>query len=243
MTDHSGHRKRLIERLKRGFLVEHEYLEALLFNAIPRRNTNDIAHRLLSKFGSLREIFSVSVEQLQQVEGVGESVASYLYCVGKFCRLFSEVGNIRFPSVYERESFLSFVKGVYGDFGFERLDVYCMDDESHIFEYRTFSDFQSGEIAIDSEAVTEYLSQRKPSGIVLVHNHPASRSPFPSKTDDETTLKFQLICSLQNVLLCDHLIYSDRGIYSYNQSGRLTDLANGTAKPLSYAEGEEDEDE
>ena len=48
---HEGHRRRLYEKLKNGDnLFEHEILEMLLFNSYPRKNTNPIAHDLLSRF-------------------------------------------------------------------------------------------------------------------------------------------------------------------------------------------------
>ena len=68
MSEHSGHRHRLIQKLDSGSLCEHEYLEMLLFNAVPRRNTNDIAHRLLARFGNIRDVLGAPLEQLQQVE-------------------------------------------------------------------------------------------------------------------------------------------------------------------------------
>ena len=71
MSEHDGHRHRIIEKLDTGVLCEHELLEILLFNALPRRNTNDLAHRLLTAFGSIRGVFSASVEQLKLVDGVG----------------------------------------------------------------------------------------------------------------------------------------------------------------------------
>ena len=61
MSEHDGHRHRIIEKLDTGVLCEHELLEILLFNALPRRNTNDLAHRLLTAFGSIRGVFSASV--------------------------------------------------------------------------------------------------------------------------------------------------------------------------------------
>lgn len=52
---HDGHR----QRLKKRFLKEdldgfepHEVLELILFYAIPRRDTNDLAHRLIQYFGT-----------------------------------------------------------------------------------------------------------------------------------------------------------------------------------------------
>ena len=75
-VEHAGHRRRMIEKLKTDSLLEHELLEVLLFNALPRRNTNDLAHKLLGEFGSVKEILSAPIEQLTKVEGVGESVAA-----------------------------------------------------------------------------------------------------------------------------------------------------------------------
>ncbi len=47
--NHYGHRQRIYEKFQRGErLYDHELLEMLLFNAIPQKNTNDLAHRLLA---------------------------------------------------------------------------------------------------------------------------------------------------------------------------------------------------
>ena len=78
MGIHDGHR----ENLRRRFLtagaeslLPHELLELLLFYAIPRRDTNALAHTLLSRYGSLSAIFSAPVEDLTTVEGIGENAA------------------------------------------------------------------------------------------------------------------------------------------------------------------------
>lgn len=61
---HEGHRS----RLKKKFLLndmdyfeDHEVLELILFYAIPRKNTNDVAHNLLKKFGSLDKILDAPI--------------------------------------------------------------------------------------------------------------------------------------------------------------------------------------
>ena len=78
---HDGHRARKKEQFRRhgldGF-ADHEVLELLLYYAIPRRDTNETAHRLLQKFGSLQNVFSAEAEELARVEGVGESAALFL---------------------------------------------------------------------------------------------------------------------------------------------------------------------
>ena len=52
MGVHDGHRQRKKEQfLQRGLegFADHEVLELLLYYAIPRRDTNEIAHRLLEQ--------------------------------------------------------------------------------------------------------------------------------------------------------------------------------------------------
>ena len=81
MGVHDGHRQRKKEQfLRRGLegFADHEVLELLLYYAIPRRDTNEIAHRLIAKFGTLRGVFDAAPEELRQVEGMGENAALFL---------------------------------------------------------------------------------------------------------------------------------------------------------------------
>lgn len=78
---HQQHRARMWQRyLRKGIdaFSEVEQLEMLLFGIIPRKNTNEIAHRLLKTFGDLHHICAADTKALTQIEGVGERVALYL---------------------------------------------------------------------------------------------------------------------------------------------------------------------
>ena len=71
---HSGHRERMRERfLKEGLdnFQDHNALELLLFYAIPQKDTNEEAHRLIDTFGSLSEVFDASYDELCNVKGIG----------------------------------------------------------------------------------------------------------------------------------------------------------------------------
>ena len=71
------------QRLSRADgLQDHELLEILLFSAVPRKNTNPIAHELLSAFSTLEGVFRADMEELLSVKGVGKETAAYLKCVG-----------------------------------------------------------------------------------------------------------------------------------------------------------------
>ena len=82
---HDGHRQRCKQRFLRagaeGF-DDHQLLELLLFYAIPRCDTNETAHRLLKRFGSLQGVLYADPGELAAVEGIGESAAVLLRLTG-----------------------------------------------------------------------------------------------------------------------------------------------------------------
>ena len=85
MGVHDGHRARMKARFVRNGLDnfdDHSVLELLLFYAIPRCDTNETAHRLLKRFGSLQGVLYAAPEELSAVEGIGESAAVLLRLAG-----------------------------------------------------------------------------------------------------------------------------------------------------------------
>ena len=68
---HDGHRQRMRQQfLSHGpqSMADHELLELALFYAIPRRDTNETAHRLLEQFGSLDRVLTAPEQELEQVD-------------------------------------------------------------------------------------------------------------------------------------------------------------------------------
>ena len=94
--EHKGHRVRLKERfLQNGIesFAHHEILELLLFFAIPREDTNPIAHNLLDSFGSLSGDFEASYKDLQRVAGVGASAATLLKIIPHMAMCYHDDKN------------------------------------------------------------------------------------------------------------------------------------------------------
>ena len=62
---HDGHRDRVRKRFINDGLekfYDHQIVELLLFYGIPRKDTNDIAHKLLNRFGSFSAMFDAPLE-------------------------------------------------------------------------------------------------------------------------------------------------------------------------------------
>lgn len=83
---HDGHRGRM-----RAKFAEHgakifdtyELVEMLLYHAVPMRDTNPIAKRLLATFGGLAGVLRAEREALLAVPGIGEKAADLIRLVGR----------------------------------------------------------------------------------------------------------------------------------------------------------------
>ena len=83
---HKGHRQRLRELyLKDGIdnFNDHQALELLLFYAIPQRDTNPLAHKLLEEFGSISAVFDAPVPQLKRA-GLTDNTITLLKLIPAF---------------------------------------------------------------------------------------------------------------------------------------------------------------
>ena len=92
--DHAGHRERLRRRFDQeglnGF-APHEALELLLTFALPRIDTNGLAHALIRRFGSLGEVLEASKAELTQVEGIGPRAATLITMMVPLLRMYEQV--------------------------------------------------------------------------------------------------------------------------------------------------------
>ena len=52
--------------------------QLLLFYCIPRCDTNEIAHRVVKRFGNFAQVLDAPIYELQKIEGIGENAAVFL---------------------------------------------------------------------------------------------------------------------------------------------------------------------
>ena len=93
---HAGHRQRLLESYCSAGLAglsEVEVLELLLTYAIPRRDVNALAHRLLARFGNFHTVLETPLDVLQQVEGVTRRAAALLRLIPQLWGMYDVSRN------------------------------------------------------------------------------------------------------------------------------------------------------
>lgn len=218
--EHSGHRQRLLKKFNDEILSEAEQLEILLFNAMPRRNTSDTAHRLLARFGSIEGVLTASMTELKEVDGLGDSLASYLRIVGTYLEKGVRSVARRIDETFASKEFIESIRPKYEALKTETLTAYLIDKAGRIFKEYTFTEERDSLVRVSMRELVWLLQDSRPTGIVLVHNHPDG-DVTPSEADDLSTRRAESICFAYGVAFYDHVIFA-RGVhYSYYQSGRL----------------------
>lgn len=129
VSTHSGHRKRMRDRYRLmgldGF-APHEALELILFYAIPQRDVNPLAHRLIDEFGSLDACLFADASQLVKIPGMGESTARFLNTVGKACELYASFSENRMD-LSKFKNAVAYIKRLFDEADGEETWAICMD--------------------------------------------------------------------------------------------------------------------
>lgn len=221
---HSGHRERMMKKfVDNGYeLLEHELLEILLYSMLPRIDTNPIAHRLINRFGSLREVFNASVQELNGVDGVGEKTAKIIFFIGK---LFAHVEKTKKSNVK---------LGCFDLVRKEILDLFKEEDREKFYMFLLNKDYKKvalidftnqnkSSVIAEVSDVAKFFAVHKPKHVIVAHNHPSGLAE-PSQSDDLSTKKINLLCMAHGVNFTDHVIYAKGEVYSYARSGKLDEL-------------------
>ena len=226
----------MLERFDSGEerFQDHEILEILLFNAIPRSNTNPLAHALINAFGSLADVFHASVNELMLVKGVGKRTAQYLRCIGLCFERTNPVPQ-SVPSFHNAKAFGDFLEKEYKGKTKEVLEIFCLNKQGRLQFRKEFSIGNSNEVKIDPKEITSLLVLKEPHTVVASHNHP-NGSRNPSAQDDIFTKQLLLICRMHNVNLGDHIVVGRDGAYSYHATGRLDKIRESCAD-ITFNEG------
>ena len=217
----------MYDKLESGAqLYDHELLEILLYSAIPRKNTNPIAHSLIGTFGSLAGVFAADIDELMSVEGVGESVATYLKCVGECMKRTSPV-NAGFAILKAQKDIADFVTMRLRGRSAEIVEFYFLDKTGKVVSIHPFTCDDAHRVDIATKKIASLFAASRPYSVIIAHNHPRGEAA-PSENDNLFTKEMQVICSLNDVNLQDHCIYgASGGIYSYFRSGEIDKIKSG----------------
>ena len=223
MSVHEGHRERMRRQMKTSgmdSLSDVQLLEIALYYAIARRDTNEIAHALLRRFGSLSGVLEAPRAELLKIDGVGESAADLLLLFIQMERrhLMDRAGRETIlDTTYKCAQYLMprFI-------GEQEEVVYllCLDAKCKALDCSLIHRGAVNMTAISVRKIVKAALDHNATSVVVAHNHPSGLA-LPSREDRATTLALKAALDAVDVVLVDHVIVADEDFVSLADDGLL----------------------
>jgi len=224
MGIHDGHRERLKERFAE-YGLDHfsdlNALELLLFYAIPRRDTNPIAHELLNKFGSLDAVLSASEQELTEVPGVGRNAAILIRLMPQIVKKSqvskaSEIRTIRNSTDAGKYLLPRFMNEKD-----EVVYMMCLDSKRSVICCLEMGRGVVNAVDTNLRRMVETALKYKATSVIIAHNHPSGIA-LPSREDDYFTDRLYKALETIGIRLEDHLIIVGDDFVSLADSGVMS---------------------
>lgn len=209
--EHEGHRDRMRARFAQGGLAgfaPHETLELLLFYAIPRQNVNPLAHRLLSRFGSVDAVLRAGADELAQVPGVGAHTAALLTLVPELARYAERERKSARAIITNYREAKAHCAGLFGARPQEALYVISLDIQGRVLHDSQAAAGTLDAIPIYPRTVVACAMRHNAHAVVLAHNHPGGVAE-PSDADIRVTDILSDALAAVDIRLMDHIVCAD----------------------------------
>lgn len=220
---HEGHRSRLRESYLRGgfeALNEVTRLELLLFYAIPRKDTNLLAHALLKDFGSFSAVMDADLHRLLEVEGMTQNAAILIRLVGQLSaaaqqeRIQARSRGILDTTAKCAEYLLPY----FFDVNREMVYILCLDGKCKVIACRKLGEGSVNAADVSVRSIVETALHYNASTVIIAHNHPCGIA-LPSAEDESTTSRIWRALNAVSIPLADHIIIAENEYYSMANAG------------------------
>lgn len=217
-SEHSGHR----ERLRRRFIdngldgfEEHQALELYLFYAIPRRDTNPLAHRLLERYRNIGGVCDAPIDELERDFGLSESAAALLKLLPEMSRLYNE-SKLSDTNLIDPETVGDMIARRFIGRTSEAVALLLGSAKGKILYFDIVAKGSVSSSDFPLRRIVDLAIRHNARTAYIAHNHP-SGSLLPSRADLDATKQISSTLKSIGVHLIDHFIVADNEYVSLHE--------------------------
>ena len=222
---HSGHRKRVREKFLRDGIdsfEEHQVLEFLLFYAIPYKDTNELAHRLLDRYRSLAGVCEAPIDELMREFGLTETAAVLLKLVPDLSRRYID-SRFSVGTEIELETMGDVMKPKFIGRTEEVVVLALGNARGKLIFLDVVAKGSLNSTDVPIRRIVDIAIRHNAKSAFIAHNHPGG-SLLPSGDDlDATRLIANTLASV-GVKLIDHFIFADEHYVSLARHDVCSDV-------------------
>lgn len=167
------------------------------------------AQLLLERFGGLSPLARASLEELQQLKGVGKGKATAIRSAFLLAQRLSQETNKEAPMLDTPERVADVLREPNRLYTVEHMQVVCVNTRRRLIAVENVAQGLLDQVLVHAREVFAIAIAKRASAIILAHNHP-SGDPTPSEADIRVTRDLIRAGQLLKIEVLDHIILGQR---------------------------------
>src|SRR5665647_2235547 len=179
-----------------------------------------VVKSLLSRINTMEELLAITVEELNEIEGMEEGTAEQFTAAMELTRRIYSAPTRMPKRMNSPQEVADFLMPQMRYMDREVFKCLYLNHKNYFMFTETVSIGGLSNSIVDVRSIFKPAIKRSAAKIILSHNHP-SGDPTPSHEDIEVTQKLIKAGNVLGILVLDHLIIGDNQWVSLVQSGHM----------------------
>lgn len=212
-------RERLI-RHGAAVLSDAELLAVFLRVGVTGKSAVDLGRDMVTHFGSLNGLFSATLNEFSQLNGLGPAKYAQLQAVLELAKraLCEELqAGIALNSPQAVKQYLQLLLG---GKAYESFAILFLDVKNRLVACEELFRGTLTHTSVYPREIVKAALAHNAASVIFAHNHP-SGTPEPSAADHTLTQALKQALTLVDVRVLDHFVVAGQHVYSFAKHGQL----------------------
>ncbi len=209
------------ERLKRlgpEALSQQELLAIIIGRGAPNKSVLTIAQDLLVKFKNIQAISQATVEELSQVDGIGEAKALQIKACFELARRQDLNKDVLLENYLENsKSVIELIQNQLKDKTKEHFKLIMLNTRNKVINIADISTGTLNASLVHPREVFIEAIKHHSCAVILVHNHPSGEAE-PSNDDLKITKRLKEAGNIIGIEVLDHIIIGKDNYFSFKDN-------------------------
>ena len=204
-----------MEKQGASVLSDAELLAVILQKGTKEENVIDMSNRLISKYG-IDKLSSCSLNELQEIKGIGKAKASQILALFEFNKRHSQSKQKGKP-IKSAKDVYDYCSPKLSGADKEQFMILHLDTRNRVIKDEIVSVGTLNSSLIHPREVFKSAIKEGANSVILVHNHPSGEAE-PSQEDIKITDILFKSGDLLSIKVLDHVIIGNQGYYSFKDA-------------------------
>lgn len=196
-------------------LSDQEVLSIIIRSGYREHTAIDVSMNLLHRYGSLKSISQLTVEELCKIKGIGKDKSIMLKAAFEIGRR-SKIEKIDKKQILSSKDASLVLENNLRGLNKEHFIILMLNTKNFLLGVETVSIGSLNSSIVHPRELFKSAINKSAAAIILAHNHP-SGDATPSREDIEVTKRIKSGGQLLGIDVIDHIIIGDNSYYSFKE--------------------------